>query len=319
MVANVDKMFYVGAVPWHGLGTKLDKVATSAEAIAAAGLGWTVEKYPVFAQTPEGMKQVPRSFAVTRSDNNAPLGIVGDRYTPMQNKDAFSFFDSVVGVKEAMYHTAGSLGDGERIWILAKLPGYIQVAKNDIVDKYLLLANTHNGTSSVEMLFSPVRVVCQNTLNMAIQGAKGDIAKARHTRGIMLKTDNIRESLKIVNYQYDIMEQASKKMVDKQMNQGHLEKYLEKIGLLRNVIEEDEERRTTRSENIFNTMVNLFEHGKGNDMPEVRGTLWAGYNSVVEYVDYIRGNDKKRANSLLFGSGADIKQKAWDTAVAMIK
>ena len=169
MPANIDKMMWVGEKPWHGEGTKLENVATSAEAIEAAGLDWKVEKRGLyFAQTDGTTQLIPGKYATVRTDNQVALGIVGKVYTPLQNKEAFSFFDSIVGVKEAMYHTAGSLGKGERVWILAKLPGYIKVTEDDVVEKYLLLANSHDGSSAVEMLFTPVRVVCQNTLNLAI-------------------------------------------------------------------------------------------------------------------------------------------------------
>jgi phage/plasmid-like protein (TIGR03299 family) len=322
MPANVQKMMYVGEKPWHGEGTKLENVATSAEAIEAAGLDWKVEKRELFFQFQgmsqqsgtAGIQRVPGKYATVRTDNQTPLGIVGKVYTPLQNKEAFSFFDSIVGVKEAMYHTAGSLGVGERVWILAKLPGYIKVTEDDVVEKYLLLANSHDGSSAVEMLFTPVRVVCQNTLNLAISTTEKKIS-LRHTISIGSKIDDVRKQLGIIHYQYQIFGETAQKMVSVQMTQSQYAEYLQKIGL---VVLDEKGKMSTRSQNNYDTLVSLYEHGKGNDAKDVAGTVWAAMNAVVEYVDYVRGSDENRAKSILYGSGADIKQKAWDLAVARV-
>ena len=316
MVANLDRMMYVGEKPWHGEGTKLDNVATSAEAIVASGLNWNVEKRKIYVMNNEKAIEIPRKFATVRADNNEVLGVVGNVYTALQNKDAFSFFDAIVGVKEAMYHTAGSLGKGERVWILAKLPGYVEVAKDDIVDKYVLLANSHDGTSAIEMMWTPIRVVCQNTLNFAMQGAdRSTKVSLRHTMSVGSRIEDVRKQLGIVNYQYQMFGDVAKKMVGKQITQPQYTEYLEKIGL---VVRDEKGKLSTRSQNNYDTLVGLYEHGKGNDAKAVAGTLWSAMNAVVEYVDYVRGGDKNRTKSILYGSGADVKQKAWDNAVALI-
>jgi len=123
MTVNVKSLFYHGETPWHGLGTKLDSPATSAEAIEASGLNYTVEKHPLYLQ--DG-SPVAHHFATVREDENQILGVVGSKYTILQNKDAFRFFDGIVGVKEAIYETAGALGKGEKVWLLAKLNGVVR-------------------------------------------------------------------------------------------------------------------------------------------------------------------------------------------------
>jgi len=163
-------MFY-GEEPWHRLGEKLDAPATAEEAITAAGLDYEISLTD--EATVDGM-MVPKTKAVVRYDNQTVLGVVSDRYVPVQNKQAFSFLDSCVADNGLRYHTAGALGQGEKIFLLAKLPGHLRVKQTeDVVDKYLLLSNSHNGSSALRVLFTPVRVVCQNTLSMALRQGSG--------------------------------------------------------------------------------------------------------------------------------------------------
>lgn len=137
-------MFYIDETPWHGLGTRLNGPATAKEAIQAANLDWQVSKTPVFTTVNGQRLLVPDTFAVVRHDplNSPVLGVVSKDYTPLQNAEAFGFFDPIVGENAAIYHTAGALGQGERIWLLAKLPGQLRVVADDGADKYLLLASS---------------------------------------------------------------------------------------------------------------------------------------------------------------------------------
>ena len=157
-------MMYYGEVPWHGLGQKLDGPATAAAAIQAANLDWKVEKVPLHIHQGKFCREVPDRFAIVRNDESlfqgppTVLGIVGRDYTPLQNREAFDWFDPIADGAKAIYHTAGALGDGERVWILAKLPDAIQVIGDDIADKFLLLSNSHDGSSSVQVKFTPIPV-----------------------------------------------------------------------------------------------------------------------------------------------------------------
>jgi phage/plasmid-like protein (TIGR03299 family) len=323
MPAKINSLFYTGAKPWHGLGTKLEKAATAEEAIVAAGLDWKVEKLPVLAQTPAGLKIVPDQYAVTRLDSNTPLGIVGKRFTPLQNKDAFRFFDSVVGVKEAIYHTAGALGDGEKVWILAQLNGVVRTIGDDITEKYLLLANGHDGSLTLQMLFTPIRVVCQNTLNSAIRNAAVS-HKLRHTASIGLRVEEVREALGIVNQEFSIFEQKTQKLAGIKVNDAAFKSYLTELGL---APEGDRTEANARSYDrqieVENLLKGLFQNGKGTELAGVRGTAWGAYNAVTEYVDHFQnprvkeGKDQVRAKSLLFGAGAELKGEAFDKALAL--
>ena len=147
---SITNMVYMPKPAWQEVGVKLPKLMTSAEAMAHAGLDYSVEKRALYTLG-ERNRLIPiaHSFATVRTDDSSPLGIVGDRYTVLQNSSAFEFFDTLVGKDEAIYETAGVIGRGERVWLLAKMPGYIKIGRKDIVNKYVLLTNTFNGSSTV--------------------------------------------------------------------------------------------------------------------------------------------------------------------------
>lgn len=314
-------MAYFGEKPWHSLGTEVKHAMKASEAIEAAQLNWEVEKRQVFTTVNNQYVPVNDQFAVVRKDTEDVFGVVGRVYRPLQNKEAFSFFDSIVGTKEAMYHTAGALYNGQKIWLLAKLPNSIQVAKDDIVDKYLLLYNSHDGTSTVQIMFTPIRVVCYNTLNAALSERADGAVKLRHTLNIATNIEGIRNQLGIISSYYKTFEDISKHLVSKQANSKMVEDMLTSLGL--GVDKADE---STRTQNMRDQIKHLFEHGKGNDLPGVKGTLWALYNGVTEYADHYKtirsksdDDTSSRVSSILFGSGANLKQKAMDTVVALAK
>ena len=312
MSHNINSMFYYGAKPWHKLGTEVKEAATSEQAIMAAKLDWSVRKEQL--QRADGIRV--ESFATVRSDTNKTLGVVGNVYEPLQNKSAFSFFDAVVGEKAAMYHTAGALGNGESVWMLAKLPGYIRTVGDDVSEKYLLLTNRHDGRGAVQVMFTPIRVVCQNTLNIALSGAERKF-HAKHTSNLGNKIRDVRDYLGLIDAKAALFEDATRRLATVQLTREAFEGYIKKTGLL--PAEIPGEKMSTRAYNIMEDVSRLFEHGKGQEMPGARHTAWGAFNAVVEYVDYQRATkDGKRAESLLFGSGANIKQKAWDESLALV-
>lgn len=325
MSANVQSMMYVGERPWHGLGNRIKAAATAAEAIVEAGLDWRVTEGDLYLK--DGTA-VPSHKAIIREDDLTQLGVVGKDWCPLQNKEAFSFFDAVVGAKEAIYHTAGALGHGERVWILAKVNGLVQIVGNDVAEKYLLLANAHDGSLAVTMMFTPIRVVCQNTLNLAI-GARNleqpGKYKLRHTAALGTRINDVREALGIVNARFDLFGELARRMAVTQLTSEAVKGYFRNVTGAEAKLAEGKEI-STRSENIMEELSRLFETGRGADLPGAKGTAWGAFNAVAEYVDYTRatksngvGKEMKRAESLLFGSGAVLKQKAWDQALVLAK
>lgn len=312
MSANVQSMFYAGKEkPWHGFGKQVEKELTSADAIAAAGLDWRVEKEQMFLK---GDVIVPGAFATVRQDTKAILGTVGNGYTVLQNRDAFALSDAIVKEKLAIYHTAGALGVGEKIWLLAKLPGHIKVKGEDVTEKFLLFWNPHTGHGSAQMMITPIRVVCQNTLNAAIRGCDNKVS-VRHTANMGDRVAEIRKTLGLVNEFFDQFEQAAQVMAGNKVSLSTFGKFVKKTGLV-----PDEKELSSRAKNIMEEVSALFDgKGKGSTLIGSKGTAWGAYNAIVEYVDYKRGGDEDRGNSLLFGSGAKIKQAAFELAVAGVR
>lgn len=167
MAANVETMFYVREVPWHGLGTEVMEAPASAEALSLAGLDWKVIQKPIVT---EDDIPIPGFKANLRDVDEKVLGVVTDRYKVVQNTDAFSFTDELLG-EGVTYETAGSLQDGRRTWLLAKLPQKYIISGDEMIP-YLVFMNSHDGTGSIKAAMTPIRVVCQNTLNLALSTAK---------------------------------------------------------------------------------------------------------------------------------------------------
>ena len=197
MAANVESMFYVRETPWHGLGTRVEEALTSEDALEKGGLRWrvrqedlmTVERYPV-----------PGYRANIRNDNHAVLGVVTDKYKVVQNDDAFAFTDNLLG-EGVTYETAGSLNGGKRVWLLAKLPERYKLL-DDEVTPYLVFTNSHDGSGAIRVAVTPVRVVCNNTLNLALNTAKRSWSVA-HKGDIQKKLEEARNTLFMANQYLD--------------------------------------------------------------------------------------------------------------------
>lgn len=190
MSANVETMMYVREKPWHGLGTMVQEAPTSADSLKLAGLDWKVESKPVFDM--DG-NQIPGYFANTRDSDGSILGIVSKKYKIIQNEEAFSFTDNLIG-GEVRYETAGSLRGGRQIWLLAKMPS-AKVAGDD-VEPYICFTNAHDATAAVRCCMTPIRVVCNNTLNLAMSTAQRHWSMV-HTGDINRKIVEARQTLEL--------------------------------------------------------------------------------------------------------------------------
>lgn len=166
MPANVESMFYVRVAPWHGLGVCVDEALNSHDALEKSGLNWMVEQQPILT---DGYT-IPGYKANVRQSDGKVLGVVTDRYKVVQNHEAFAFTDALLG-EGVKYETAGSLNDGRRIWLLAKLPDRY-IMEGEQIDPYLVFSSSHDGSGAIKVCMTPIRVVCQNTLNIALSTAR---------------------------------------------------------------------------------------------------------------------------------------------------
>lgn len=317
MAHEVENMLYVGNAPWHNLGKRFVQAPNLDEAIVAAGLDWKVTTEPVFSQSGENLP----ALATRRDLDNRILGVVGQKYTPLQNKDAFEFFRPFIDSGDAAIETAGSLRMGQRVFVLAKLKlDPMEIVKGDAVEKYVLLSNSHDGTLAVRVGFTPIRVVCANTLAFAHKDRASELIRMRHTRNIVSNLEDVREIMNLANQEFEATAEQFRLLSSKDINRADLEKYVKLVFNSSKKLQQAEgDLDTLNNKRIINAVTPLFESGRGNDMPGVRGTYWAAYNAINEYLQYERGSDAStRLDQMWFGQSATLNKRALDMALLMI-
>jgi len=308
MPANVETMFYTGATPWHGLGEKLESAPTISEAIEASGLNWEVGTKDLV--TKDGYDVPAR--ATYRKDYNGILGVVGPRYVPLQNKDAFEWFQPFVDAGECSLHTGGSLSNGQKVWVLAQLnrdPS--EIVSGDEVQKFILLSNSHDGTTAIRVGYTPIRVVCVNTLAFAHSHKESNLLRIRHTRSSKTALDNVRDIMDNINAQFEATAEQYRFLASRDFNQADVQKY---VKVLLGIDKKAPEDIKTRTQNIMTEILATIE-GPKQSMPGVRGTWWAAYNGFNEYLNYTKGrNTNNRLESLWFGQNGTDNNKALQLA-----
>lgn len=321
-ITDRDHMFSVREVPWHKIGTVLsDHPETSAEAIKAAKLDWKVQLRNLF--TAEGM-QIPEFFATIRDDpehGQIPLGVVGKRYNPLQNVEAFEFFDNLVQDGIASYETAGSLREGRKVWILAKMNDDLSVGDDDSIDKFVLLSNSHDGSSAVTVKVTPVRVVCNNTLSAALRtkASKNNEFSIRHTSSVKEKLEQAQKTMEAVNDAYDALGRVWSKMTEIELP------IHERIAYIHDVFPEKEDAKNPkRLATLRAEVFSLFEKGAGMDLDSANGTLWGAYNAVTEHVTHSISSRKgstldTHVDNLWFGRLNTILDRAFQSATNMME
>ncbi len=216
MAANVESMFYVRETPWHGLGTKVLEAPASKDALQLAGLNWRVMQEPIYT----AMEELVDGYkANVRDSDRKVLGVVTDRYRVIQNDEAFAFTDGLLG-EGVKYETAGSLQGGRKVWLLAHMP-HEYIISGERISPYLLFSNTHDGSGAIKVALTPIRVVCQNTLNLALAGAKRSWSMI-HTGDIREKMQEAKDTLFLAeNYMDELGKEFEalrmKKLTDKQV------------------------------------------------------------------------------------------------------
>lgn len=330
MKNGAASMFYLksGGVPWHSLGIQLDNPPTAAEAISAAGLDWNVTVYPMETWIEVDGQEIcmpAQNRMVIRDSDHKRLSEVGPRWVPLQNKDAFEWFDPFIKSGECSFETAGSLFGGERIWVLAKLNrDPMRIVGDDVVNKYLMLSNNHSDKRSARISLSPVRVVCANTMAATFSNKATKFLGVKHTSKIKDNLNAVRDIVNTANAEFEATAEQYRALTKLQVDQDLLKKY---IKLVFKNEDEDETTETGKRQVkeddqrlIENKIIPLFEGGKGAQLPGVKGTLWAAYNSINEFLNWHAGRTTDaRLDSLWFGQNASVNKRALDVALDMIK
>jgi phage/plasmid-like protein (TIGR03299 family) len=318
MSHEVESMISVNEVPWHGLGVILkDPPANVEEALVASGLNWGVDIAPNFATYKGKTLQTP-SFSVVRDSDDKVLGTVGPDYHPITNAKAFKFFDPFLERGECTIETAGSLKGGRRVWMLAKIKGAeAEIVNGDPVNGYFLLSNSHDGSLRARLGFCGIRVVCSNT--MAEAHTNSDLIKVAHTKNAEVALEKLQDIVDFQKRRFSATVEQMREMARLGVTADSLRKYVERVFLpevkARTVCDED---ATAAIDKIHAKIIPLFEKGRGNDLPGVKGTMWAAYNAVSEHLTWDRGRSvSTRLDGLWFGGeAAKINQRAFVQALA---
>lgn len=305
--------FFTKTAPWGQPIQQLPQATNVAEAMKLAGLDWQIVEKPIFDQEGNSLARFAKAHA--RGDTGKILGIVGKNTHPLQNADAFKFFEPFLESGEAAFETAGVIGGGKKIWVLAKINAPdARVIGDDMVAKFVLLSNSHDGSASVRVGFTPIRVYCTNTLAMAHKSTSSQLVRVRHTKEVTGNVLMLRDAMNLANSEFEATAEMYRAMAAKKINQADLRKYIKQVLTM----PEKDGEASTRAKNVVNDIVRLFESGRGSDMVGVRGTIWGAYNSVTEHLSWAAGRSaESRLDSLWFGGNAIVNARAFNLAMQL--
>jgi phage/plasmid-like protein (TIGR03299 family) len=308
-----------GEKAWHGLGTYVNEAMTSEQVVELANLNYEVAKTPIYINPPiqegedESLVEIPEIYATYRLDNKAPLGLVSDRYEIVQNKDAFLFFDPIIDRGEAIYQTAGVLGRGERVFITAKLPEDILVA-GEKVEQYLLITNGHDGKNAVRVGFTPIRVVCNNTLTAALSNLKNSYTIFHFNN----PQERLKEAHKVMGLASSYMNEVASifdNMANTKISDEQLKAFIEDIFVNREYVEK-KDKVSTRAKNLVDKIYTFAKYHPTQITPSTNGTIYGAYNAVSGYFGHIKDYKSlsQRMESMSFGYASNKTNQAFTLA-----
>jgi phage/plasmid-like protein (TIGR03299 family) len=302
MVNGQAQMAYAGETPWHGLGVKVPADLSPAQMLQKAGLDWSVEKQSII--TSEG-HAIPEKKALVRSSDNKVLDIVGKDWNPVQNHEAFEFFNDFVTSGDMEMHTAGSLKGGQIVWGLAKVKESFKVFGNDEVESYLLFSNPHRFGQSIDVRFTPIRVVCNNTLTLSLSQQANQSVKLSHKKAF--DASQVKDMLGIASSKLQQYKEMAEFLGSKRFNGETFEQYLNSLFPTYSKKEEELSKPAKRIMELVDTQPGA------NFAP---GTWWSAFNAVTYFTDHERGRDADaRLQSAWFGQSKGLKLKALETAI----
>ena len=335
MVAAVETMAWTGEVPWHREGVKVDPNLTPQEMMIAAGLDWTVSKRPGYTiTTPEygaddmQLMQTPSSFFIVRDTDNSILSHCGPNYVPVQNEKIFKFFSDFTTASEMSMETAGSLRGGKSIWALAKLSDTFEFPGEDVVNGYLLLHQPHEAGHALTARYTKIRVVCNNTLQLAFASGKAHFSMAHIKEFNDEVAQQAAEALGLANETSTMFKESAEFLAKKKADHSNV---LEFIGRLYqpDVIEERLKNAELREKGekigiepplmddfnrITRNVVQALDEAPGAMLKSARGTWWGALNAVTYVEDHMRSGENKVYNALL-GPGSKRKERAYNMAL----
>jgi phage/plasmid-like protein (TIGR03299 family) len=315
---------------WHGLGQTVQNAMTAAEAIELANLDYEVGKTTIHAaiagapateDSPEHLVKIEDKFATYRVDNKVALGIVGGRYEIVQNRDAFGFFDAIIDSGEAIFETAGALGKGERIFVTAKLPEDMLVGGEEC-NKYIILTNSHDGTSSIIAGFTSVRIVCNNTLQAALKGLTNKVLFEHRTGA----KERLAEAYKVMNIGSKYMDEVSEifnRMAKTPITDENLQNYITQVMQPEYKALKSEEENEKISTRFINQVSSIYDFALSHPTQQTnatRGTVWGAYNSISGNYNYIQKykNEEQKFTSQMFGNANTKITKGFQKALELI-
>jgi phage/plasmid-like protein (TIGR03299 family) len=306
MAHEFESGLFVGQPAWHSLGVLLKDAPSIEDAIRLAGLDWNVRLAPL-SLTDDGRSVTHR--ATVRESDNSILGVVGPGYVPLQNADAFGWFQPFVDSKAATIEAAGALRAGRRVWVLARVADSIrEIAPNDPITQYVLLAHAHDGSLAIRCGFTTVRVVCQNTLSGALDHKGSKLLKIKHRAGAKEALDKVRTVLDLARGEFVATSNQLRELARVGCDERTLRRYVREVFVPGAA---DAEGIASR---IVAKVVPLFESGRGAELS--RGTLWGAYNAITEHITHVRGRSADaRVESVWFGEGARLAQRALDVGI----
>jgi phage/plasmid-like protein (TIGR03299 family) len=308
--------FFSNRVPaWHRLGQITEGALTADDALKIAQLDWDVIKSdePVLAKIGDKTMPIEGRFATYRQHPKKGLtilGIVGNQYEVVQNAEAFRFLSLLTDEHGAVFETAGSLHEGKNVFVTMKMPKDIQVGGQDLINSYIVCTTAHDGSGAFQVVVTPTRVVCQNTLTMALGRNAQARLRWKHTRNVTANVQHARETLGVTFSYMDEFEKAANKLISQTMTDKQFNNFVDKLVMPRN---KESKRAVTNMENTKETLQMLW---KAPTQENISNTRWAAYNAVTEYRDWIkpvRGSGEKadlRAMRVLSGKSDAISVKA---------
>jgi phage/plasmid-like protein (TIGR03299 family) len=313
IVNGQASMAYAGEVPWHGLGTKVLPDLTPEQMLQAAGLDWEVKKVPLFADY-EGQKIPTGAEALIRDIDSKILTIVTDSWNPCQNREAFEFFNDFVGAGDMEMHTAGSLMGGKHVWALAKIKDSFELFGGDKVEGYLLFSNPHQFGKSIDIRFTPIRVVCNNTLTLSLNSAAKQMVKVNHRR--VFDGDQVKTTLGIASEKLAKYKEMAAYLGSKKYTNENVVEYFNRIFPKTSDKKETSKLVGVPHSRAAQLALDTLETQPGAKFAE--GSWWSAYNSVTFLTDHLLGRSADtRLQSAWFGANQTKKVQALNLAVEM--